>query len=363
MKATKLPSGNYRCRVWDNKLKKQVSFTADSSKEAKRLAAVYDFEQSEECPLTFEEAMKEHMATHKNVWKVRTYRTYEGYEQHYKDILKLPLKDLDRATLQKWTNKFAVGHSPKTVKNVLSFIKEVRSAYIPEETILTDTPKLIQPELKLPSEATVEATARAVEGTPACVPFYLAAYGAMRRGEVAALRMDHIDFKAKTIYIDSTLSYAGNKVWVVEPPKTPKSIRRISVPDIVFTKIKKYGLPDLNPDDIYDEFCKALKDGGIPHYRYHDLRHFCAARMLAKGIPIAVVQEYGGWSDERTLLRIYNYVIDEVRKQSMEVWNDYVKESFKGKTITKSKKAEESAKRIRKKKKLDTKLDTKEKEA
>ena len=50
--------------------------------------------------------------------------------------------------------------------------------------------------------------------------------------------------------------------------------------------------------------------------------------MLSKGIPIAVVQPYGGWKDEKTLMKIYNYVIDEVKKESMDLWNNYVLESY-----------------------------------
>lgn len=207
-------------------------------------------------------------------------------------------------------------------------IWKIRAVYFPDEVIKTDNPKLIEPVLNLPSEATILATAKAVEGTPACVPFYLAAYGAMRRGEVGGLQMDHIDLNARTIFIEYVLSDAGSDNWVRERPKTPSSIRKITVPQIVIDKIREYGLPNLTPDNIYDEFCKALTNAGIEHYRFHDLRHFCAARMLSKGIPIAVVQQYGGWKDEKTLMKIYNYVIDEVKKESMDLWNNYVLESY-----------------------------------
>ena len=38
MKATKLPSGNWRCRAYDNNTKKCKSFTAPTKKEAEYLA-------------------------------------------------------------------------------------------------------------------------------------------------------------------------------------------------------------------------------------------------------------------------------------------------------------------------------------
>lgn len=46
MKATKLPSGNWRCRAYDKQTKKCKSFTAPTRKEAEYLAAEWLNEKS-----------------------------------------------------------------------------------------------------------------------------------------------------------------------------------------------------------------------------------------------------------------------------------------------------------------------------
>ena len=45
------------------------------------------------------------------------------------------------------------------------------------------------------------------------------------------------------------------------------------------------------PKYITDQFSLLLKKKDLRHIRFHDLRHSCASLLLAKNIPMKVIQE------------------------------------------------------------------------
>ena len=48
---------------------------------------------------------------------------------------------------------------------------------------------------------------------------------------------------------------------------------------------------------------KALVRAGIDAFRWHDLRHTWASWHVQAGTPLNVLQELGGWSDYKMVLR------------------------------------------------------------
>ena len=53
---------------------------------------------------------------------------------------------------------------------------------------------------------------------------------------------------------------------------------------------------------------------GLPHTRFHDLRHSCASLLLANGVPMKQVQEWLGHSTFSTTADIYAH-LDHKSKQ------------------------------------------------
>lgn len=327
MHAVKTESGKWRARGYNKFTKRTKSFTCDTKKEAERLARLYQYESKKYNPseMTFGEAYDMYSAAKQNSWSPKTAADRKRWrETKYVDLIDLPLSKLTDEFLQIYVDDMAKSVSPKTVCNVFSPIKTVVRRYAKRRPDV-ELPQVKRPKLDLPSEATVAALLQLVEeDSKFCVPVYLAAYGCMRRGEIASLDMDHIDFKNKTIFIEHNKVLNDKREWVLKSTKNGEP-RKIKVPDIILEKIKKHGLPDIsNPDDFSNQFGKFIKKNDIPHLRFHDLRHFCAARMLSIPLPISVVQEYGGWKDETTLMKIYDYVIEEIRDSSMQKWQEYV---------------------------------------
>jgi Site-specific recombinase XerD len=60
---------------------------------------------------------------------------------------------------------------------------------------------------------------------------------------------------------------------------------------------------------IYD-YCKALD---LPLVGIHGLRHSFASYMYALGVSAKIAMEIGGWSDDRTMVKIYTHVSQTMR--------------------------------------------------
>jgi integrase len=69
---------------------------------------------------------------------------------------------------------------------------------------------------------------------------------------------------------------------------------------------------------------KILKDLGIPHFRFHDLRAYAVSIAHALGVPDAYIQEWGGWKTDHVLKRVYRRAMDDKNKE----YRDKLKEHF-----------------------------------
>ena len=89
--------------------------------------------------------------------------------------------------------------------------------------------------------------------------------------------------------------------------------------DLVFCNI--YG-GFLHPDRMVESFQKLLKDIGLHHMRFHDLRHSAATILLTMGVHPKVVQELPGHSNISITMDIYSHVLPSMQRDAMDKWND-----------------------------------------
>jgi integrase len=88
--------------------------------------------------------------------------------------------------------------------------------------------------------------------------------------------------------------------------------------DLVFCN--QYG-SFLRPDRVRKQFQKLLAEAGLPHMRFHDLRHSAATILLSMGVPVKVVQEILGHSNISTTLNIYAHVLPNMQNEAMGKWD------------------------------------------
>ena len=74
----------------------------------------------------------------------------------------------------------------------------------------------------------------------------------------------------------------------------------------------------VTPDMLSDRFVRLLKNNGLRHIRFHDLRHSCASFLVANGVPLKHVQLYLGHSNYSTTADIYAHLSPEALDSSAE---------------------------------------------
>ncbi|MCM1003543.1 MAG: site-specific integrase [Candidatus Gastranaerophilales bacterium] len=88
--------------------------------------------------------------------------------------------------------------------------------------------------------------------------------------------------------------------------------------DYVFVNLDT-GLPY---KDIHKSFNAVLKKANVNNFRFHDLRHTVATRLVEKGVPLPVVQEILGHSKIETTMR-YTHTIPSQKVNAINLLSDY----------------------------------------
>ncbi|MGN0402620.1 MAG: site-specific integrase, partial [Acetatifactor sp.] len=305
--AKKLPSGAYRCLVYTGKgsdgKRQYKSFTACTKKEAEFLASQFLMEKNtadqEKNAKLFCDELAKYISRKEPVLSPSTIRGYKNIERmmekNYPAFYNMQISDIKQDHVQEVISNLAKTKSPKTVRNYHGLISAVIGSNLPLNTTM---PQKVQPELYIPSDSEIKALVAAVKGTELEIPVLLGAFCMMRRGEICALSMK--DISGNTIHIHHSLVLGADKEWHLKAPKTTTSDRYIEAPEFVINRINEVGhITNLNPHSITIMFERALDRNNIPHFRFHDLRHYSASIRHALGIPDAYIMADGGWLSDK----------------------------------------------------------------
>ena len=74
----------------------------------------------------------------------------------------------------------------------------------------------------------------------------------------------------------------------------------------------------LDGSAVMHRFQRQLAAAGLPHQRFHDLRHGAASYSLAAGVPLRVVQKMLGHSQISTTADIYAHVLPELQRDAAD---------------------------------------------
>jgi integrase len=165
----------------------------------------------------------------------------------------------------------------------------------------------------------------------------------LRRGEVAGLKWTSIDFITGRMDITHQLSRVKKIGVVYRRLKTRSSMRSIQLPPFCVDALKRrrsmqegeqklsgkkwkdtgfvFTSKDGNfimPEFVTVTHTEALKEAGLPHVRFHDLRHTAATLLLAKKVPMKAVQEILGHSSFQITMELYGHVVVEQREAATD---------------------------------------------
>lgn len=148
--------------------------------------------------------------------------------------------------------------------------------------------------------------------------FNLLYWSGMRSGELLALTLNDFDFEACTVSITKNYARVDREDLFLEP-KTPKSNRKITLPQFVCDLVKDYAarLYGYHPSERLFETTKhylkyemerGCKKTGLKEIRVHDLRHSHASLLIELGFAPLLISERLGHESVTTTLEIYSHL-------------------------------------------------------
>lgn len=187
----------------------------------------------------------------------------------------------------------------------------------------------------------------AATGTRWEAPVAIAVATGMRRGEILGLRWSDVDEGYAVIRISRTLEVTSEQGVVFEEPKTARSRRAVMVPGFLTARLIAHrrsqtarrraagpawhesglvvdrgnGTP-WNPDRFSSAWPWFLHRSGLPHVRFHDLRHGHATLMLMKGVHPKIVSERLGHSTIGITLDIYSHVLPTMQTEAVKAFDE-----------------------------------------
>ena len=244
--------------------------------------------------------------------------------------------------------------APSTVLLCKKFLSSIFNSAVDEELILkspmrgviSPAKRQIKADLVIPTEEKVKEMLKVAkewsEGTDkkhfkaVLYPFLLLAVtSGMRRGELAGLKWNNIDYKTNKIKIDSQMTSEGTTGFL----KTESSYRTIAVAPEVLEVLK--GIPKVNDTFVFmlkhnssyallSSINKVVKELFV-HLKLdnritlHTLRHFHATQLIKHGVNVKVVSKRLGHSNIQTTLDIYVHWLPSMDEEaSLIVGKNYV---------------------------------------
>jgi integrase len=244
---------------------------------------------------------------------------------------------------------------PSTIRTRFNNVRAVIRAAVADRAIPFDVtinvrlPRVEKPEradddgLTIPDASEVGALLRTAEDKFAAF-IGLSAFGGLRLGEAAALKVSDVDFIRKLIRVDRQVQRANGKQVEIRPPKYGSN-RTIYAPDGLIELLSEHvriqvpgdepnrwlfpgeGEHPLHQNSVGYLWRKARGAAGVD-YRLHDLRHFYASGLITAGCDVVTVQRAMGHKSATVTLNTYGHrwpkAEDRTRKAAAILFADAV---------------------------------------
>lgn len=262
--------------------------------------------------------------------------TYAGYlalsRNTFQRLMPLDISKITNALVQSEVSKMAEnGKSRKYIANALGLLTSVLRTAAPDARIDVHLPQKVKREPRRIEDAEISAIMNAVRGSEIELPVLMGLWLGMRMSEIRGARRE--DIVDNRLHICRAIVDDKDGKPVEKPPKSFSGDRWVSLPrEIVFlieTQCPAEGtLVRLSGQAIYKRFSRTLEAAGIPHCRFHDLRHANAAAMVRLGVDSKYAQERNGWSSDRMYKQVYAYTMSDQMESVDATINAYFANKF-----------------------------------
>ena len=249
--------------------------------------------------------------------KPKTVSEYQRYLDRliYPTLGDMRLKDVTPATVRAWIGKLNA-RTPRINEHAYALLKTIFATAVQDE-LLDRNPcreRMRKPIRHIREPATLDELALLVAAMPERLRLMieLAAWCALRFGEVAELRRGDVDLKNGEIRVSRAVQWVDGKK-IVAAPKAD-SVRVVAFPPHIGEAIKEHlrkhaqwGKDGLLFPTTHGEqyraptfhqayFRKAREAAGRPDLRFHELRHTGATLAAASGATLAELMQRLGHS-------------------------------------------------------------------
>ena len=337
-KASKLPSGNWRCQARATIAGKSVkrSFTASTEKEAVRMAEEWQKRSkqigADYSLMTVKEAMELYVEINESRLSPSSVSGYNVIIRNGMPlIINTPLCRLTTPTIQRSVSEDLKTLSVKTIKNRYGFLKTILNYFYPDFIWAVKYPQKKKTPKREYSMEYIKQICIAVKGTDFELETYLGMLS-LRASEIGGLMWEDINYDKKCLNIVRTKLCNKDKKWVVvDRTKTTDSARVVYVPDYVCELLKKRAqravsryVSQQNPSNYWKCLNRILEKNNVEKIGFHQLRHIYSSVSAALGIDSQIRMLNGGWSSEKIMDGTYLHPISEAQLEANEKMNLFV---------------------------------------
>ena len=324
-----------------------------------------DAELTEESRLTLSEWLDRWMEDYAaHTLRPNTLRSYEQYARCYikpylgnKVISRITRVDIQKLYAKlKWEGRVHEhpehGHelSDSMVCRIHAMLhrclKDAETAHvIPRNpTDGATVPKAVSKPKQILSREQMDAFLEAVEQDPVWRDFfYTELTTGLRRGEICGLMWQDFDETAGTLKILRSVNVPKRGELEIGETKTSRGRRTIHLPPSTaarLTERKKHAVSQwifpeplapekpVRPSAAYYWMKVILKKTGLPHLRFHDLRHTFATHALTSGVDAKTLSGILGHTNASFTLDTYTHVTPDMQKAASDVVGGFLEQIF-----------------------------------
>ena len=332
----KTDAGTYRVKVSipvNGKYKQKTKSGFKNKTEAKAWATQIEAHKFEnDKPKYSNDTLQEYFDRWVSIYKVDLapatlyqYKVTSNVIKRY--IGSTKLIDFDRQEFQKFINTFGIDHAKETVtKRRVHIAQSLRDAYsegiierdptIRIKTIGLDGKSEELKFLELDQLKKIENFSfKNLNTSDAFLAMFIAIHTGMRFGEIAALRLNNVNFEQKMISIEKSMDMFHNE----REPKTKSSIRTIRVDEKLLSVLKNLRLNQTeliikSNNQLVGRYLRdTIKELNIKQVTFHALRHSHASYLISRGVAIQYVSERLGHADVSITQQVYSHLLNSLR--------------------------------------------------
>jgi integrase len=173
--------------------------------------------------------------------------------------------------------------------------------------------------------------------------FYTELTTGLRRGEICGLMWQDFDEKAGTLKILRSVNVPKRGELEIGETKTSRGRRTIHLPPSTAARLaerKKHAVSQwifpeplapekpVRPSAAYYWMKVILKRTGLPHLRFHDLRHTFATHALTSGVDAKTLAGILGHTNASFTLDTYTHVTPDMQKAASDVVGGFLEQIF-----------------------------------